>query len=116
MASGPMAVAAASSTISLRGPMSLNVAPVSGRRLSAAGSGSAAVVDHAQEFRARAGVLADGAEHLARDHRYTGLVDAAGGHALVLGLDHHADALRLQHVLDGIGDLGGHLLLHLEAA
>ena len=34
----------------------------------------------------------------------------------MLGLDHDADALRPQHLLYGVGDLGGHLLLDLQAA
>ena len=48
--------------------------------------------------------------------RHAALVHAARGHAFVRGLDHHADAARLQHVVDAVGDLRGHLFLHLEAA
>ncbi len=39
---------------------------------------------------------------------------AAGGHALVHGVDHHADPARLEHVRDAVGDLRGELLLHLQ--
>ena len=41
-------------------------------------------------------------------------MDAARGHALVRGLDHHGDAAGLQHLLDGVGDLGGELFLDLQ--
>src|SRR5690606_25601999 len=76
----------------------------------------AAHFDEAQELGAGARVLAEAAEHLGGHPRPAALVDAAGGHALVRALDHHAHADRLQHVLDALGDLRGHLLLHLEAA
>ncbi|MNS78674.1 hypothetical protein D3C72_1122990 [compost metagenome] len=33
----------------------------------------------------------------------------------MLGLDDHADAVRAQHVLDGVGDVRGHLFLNLQA-
>jgi len=41
---------------------------------------------------------------------------AARGHALVRGIDDDADSARLQHILDGIGDLGGQFLLDLQPA
>ena len=41
---------------------------------------------------------------------------AAHHHAEVGGLDHHADARRLQHVHDRVGDLLGEPLLHLQPA
>ena len=44
-----------------------------------------------------------------------GVVDAAGGHALVLGVDQDGDALGLSDVLDGVEDLRGHGLLRLQA-
>ena len=62
------------------------------------------------------GIVAEGAEHLAGDHRHAALVHAAGGHALVAGIDHHRHAGRLQGFLDALGDLRGELFLHLEAA
>ena len=45
-----------------------------------------------------------------------GFMDAARRHALMRRLDHHGDALGLQNMLDAIGDLRAHLLLHLQAA
>src|SRR5690606_15558473 len=48
-------------------------------------------------------------------HAHAALVHAAGGHALVAAVDHHAHAVRRQRALDAAGDLCGHLLLHLEA-
>ena len=49
-------------------------------------------------------------------HGYTRFVDAPCRHALMGGFDHHGDAFWLQHLLDAIGDLRVHLLLHLKAA
>src|SRR4249919_2357904 len=72
-------------------------------------------IDEPQELRARARILAETAEHLRGDHADAALVHAAGGHAFVRALDHHADAERLQHALDAAGDLRGHLFLDLEA-
>ena len=43
------------------------------------------------------------------------LAHAARRHALVLGLDQHGHAARAQRRLDGIGDLGRHGLLRLQA-
>ena len=42
-------------------------------------------------------------------------MDAARGHALVGRLDDDADAFRIQHVPDAVGDLRRHLFLDLEA-
>ena len=44
-----------------------------------------------------------------------GLVYAARGHAVMRRLDDHANALRLEHIVDGIGDLRRHLFLDLRA-
>ena len=44
------------------------------------------------------------------------LLDAAHHHAEVHGLDDHADAARLDRLLDGLRDLDGEALLDLEAA
>ena len=43
-------------------------------------------------------------------------LDAAHHHAQMAGLDDHADALRLDGVLDRLGDLRGQALLNLQAA
>src|SRR4051812_45953052 len=72
-------------------------------------------VDEAQELRAGARVLAKRAEHLARDHRHTAFVHAAGGHALVRCIDDDAHAARFQNVLYAMRDLCGEFFLHLEA-
>src|SRR5690606_15893055 len=77
---------------------------------------SAPALDEAQELRAGARVLAEAAEHARGHHAHPALVHAAGGHALVRADHDHAHALRLQHVLAGVGDLRSPLLLHLEAA
>ena len=42
--------------------------------------------------------------------------DAAHHHAEVLGFEDDGDALRVNGVGDGVGDLTGEALLHLEAA
>ena len=43
------------------------------------------------------------------------VVDAAGAHALVLGVDQHGHAGGREVVLDGVGDLHGHGFLRLQA-
>ena len=58
----------------------------------------------------------EGAQHAAGHHGGAGLVHAAGGHALVGRLDDHGDASRLQHLIEGIGDLHCHLFLDLQPA
>ena len=45
-----------------------------------------------------------------------GCLDAAEGHAQVLGLQHHPDALGLELGLEPVGDLGGEPLQELQAA
>src|SRR5271157_1360738 len=50
-----------------------------------------------------------------RHHHYTGLVHAAGRHALMCRLDDHGNTLGLQHLVESIGNLRGHLLLDLQA-
>src|SRR5579883_2515825 len=44
------------------------------------------------------------------------LLDAAHHHAEVAGFDDHADALRRDDVLNGVGNLAGEAFLHLQAA
>src|SRR5262249_57999801 len=44
-----------------------------------------------------------------------GFLHAADRHALMYGLDHHRHALRLQRLVDGLGDLRRHGLLGLQA-
>jgi len=63
----------------------------------------------------RARIAPEAADHAARDHRDAALVHAAGSHALVRRIHHHADAARLEDLRDAVGDLRGELLLHLQA-
>src|SRR5215831_17964026 len=74
------------------------------------------VADDRKKLAPGRGIGPEAAEHAARYHAHAGLVDTARGHALVSGIDDDADAARLQHLLDRVGDLGGQLLLDLESA
>ena len=49
------------------------------------------------------------------DGRGARLLHAPHRHAQVLGLDHHQDPPGVEGLLDGVGDLGGHPLLDLQA-
>src|SRR5947209_19295518 len=60
---------------------------------------------HAEEFLAGQGIVAKTSQHSAGDEVGAGLVYAAGGHAVMRSLDNHADALRFENIVDGIGDL-----------
>ena len=60
------------------------------------------------------GLVAEHAEHAARDEVGAALVDAAADHAMVGRLDHHRHALGIQHLLDRVGDLRGQALLDLQ--
>src|SRR5512139_3338966 len=71
--------------------------------------------DHGQEFASCLAIIAEGTQHAAGHHGDIGLVDAAGGHALVRRLDDDGDAARLQDFLQGVGDLRRELLLDLQA-
>src|SRR3954466_2526323 len=57
------------------------------------------------------GAVAEDAPHRGGDRGGAGLADAAHGHAQVLGLDDHDDTLRLEDVVERIGDLAGQPLL-----
>ena len=63
---------------------------------------------HAEEFLAGQRVVAEAAQHAAGDQVGAGLVHAAGSHAMMHRLDDHADALRLEDVIYGIGNLRRH--------
>ena len=63
-----------------------------------------------------AGMVPERAQHAAGDHGHAGAVHAARAHALVTGLQDHRDAVRLQHVVDGVGDLRSQALLDLQPA
>src|SRR5579885_3728109 len=64
---------------------------------------SAVDINEPQKLRARPRVVAEGAQHLAGDHRHAALVHAARGHALVRGVDHHTDSTRIEDVVDAGG-------------
>ena len=61
-------------------------------------------------------VVAKRAAKRARDRPRILLLDAAHHHAQMLGLDHDTNARRLQHVVDGLSNLLGQSLLHLQAS
>src|SRR6478752_7192976 len=61
------------------------------------------------------GIVPEQAGEAAGDGLRAGLADAANRHAGMLGFDHHRDAARLEDVLDGRSDLGGEMLLRLQA-
>ena len=67
-----------------------------------------------EQLPAGARVVAEGAQHATGHHRHPRLVDPARGHALVLRLDDHRHAARIEHLLDRVGDLRGQLFLDLQ--
>src|SRR5271165_4744765 len=79
-----------------------------------AGSWLDAGMHHGEEFFAGHGVVPEAAEHAAGDQVGSVLVDAAAHHAVVLGLDHHCYALRLEDLVDEVSDLRGHPFLDLQ--
>jgi len=72
--------------------------------------------DDGQELGASARIGPEMAEQLARDHRDAVLAHATRRHALVRAFHDDTDALRFEHVLNAVRDLGRHGLLHLEPA
>src|SRR6516162_2479093 len=75
-----------------------------------------AVAHQLEEFLARPRVVPHHPQQARGGQPRARGVDPAHGHAAVLGDDHHADALGLQDVLDGVGDLRRQLLLDLQPA
>src|SRR5215212_1306162 len=75
----------------------------------------ARAVHHLQETVAIAGARLQLAREARGDGLDAGLPHPARRHALMLGLDQHGNAARPQRAFDGIGDLGGHGLLRLQA-
>ena len=73
------------------------------------------VPDQLHELGARLGVALEGAAHRAGDGEGVLLGDPAHHHAQVDRLDHHRDALGLEHALERLRDLRGETLLHLQA-
>src|SRR3546814_14609267 len=72
------------------------------------------IAHQAQHFLAAELVVKEAAEEAARHHADAGGADAAAGHAAVLRVDHHRDALRLQMVPDALRNLGRQAFLHLK--
>src|SRR4051794_3918794 len=70
-----------------------------------AAEAGAAIVDGGEKFLAGLRLVAEGAQHVARHHDGRGLVDAAPGHAGVHRLDHHGDAVGLEHAVERVGDV-----------
>src|SRR5262249_43826134 len=68
-------------------------------------------IDHRENLLSRQRIVAQATQHAARDQVGVRLVDATRGHAMMRRLDDDADALRLENIVDGVGDLGRHLLL-----
>ena len=62
-----------------------------------------------------AGWSRNDAEHAAGDEIGAALVDAAADHAMVGRLDDHRHPARIEHLLDGVGDLRRQPLLDLQA-
>src|SRR3546814_1105912 len=77
---------------------------------------SRSIPHQAQHFLAAAFVVQKTAEQAAGHHADARRAHAAPGHAAVLRVDHHRDAVRLQMVPDALRDLGGQPFLHLEPA
>src|SRR5208282_6558638 len=75
-----------------------------------------ALADQGQEFGSGFLFVAEAAEHGRRYRRRMLFLDASHHHAEMPGLDDHADALGIDSVLDGLGDLRGQALLDLQAA
>jgi hypothetical protein len=67
-----------------------------------------------QELRPGARVVAEQPAQRARDHLRVLFLDAAHPRAKVHRLDHHANAGRLKHMVNRLGDLLRQPLLHLE--
>src|SRR6266545_2317811 len=61
-----------------------------------------------------AGIVAEQPGELGRDGLRARLLDAAQGHAGVLGLEHHRDAARFQHLVDRRDHLRIEMLLRLQ--
>ena len=75
-----------------------------------------AVRGEGEELLPRARVVAQQAVQGRGDGAGAGCLDAAQGHAQVLGLEHHPDALGRELGLEPVGDLLGEPLLDLQAA
>ena len=77
---------------------------------------NSAVADHGHEARLFDRIVLEGAGKGCGEGRGSRLLDAAHGHAHMLGLDEHRDTTRLQACVDRLGDLRSHVFLGLQAA
>jgi hypothetical protein len=68
-----------------------------------------------KEFLAKLRVVAEAAEHAAGDQIGVVLVHAACSHAVMRRPYDDADAQRLEHIIDSVGNLRGQLFLDLQA-
>src|SRR5437763_5683978 len=71
-------------------------------------------IDRREKLGARFDARAERSQHASSHHADLRLVNASCSHAFMRGLDHHANAERLEHDVETLGDLGGHFLLDLE--
>src|SRR5579871_4324952 len=78
--------------------------------------GTAAKIDCRQELLPRLGPVTKGSKHAACNHRGFRLVYTSTGHASMGSLNDNGDASRLEHTIQGIGDLRRHSLLNLHAS
>src|ERR1019366_3970170 len=76
----------------------------------------AALADERQEFGSGFLIRAEAAENGRRYRRRMLFLDSPHHHAEMAGLDDHAAALRLDGVLDRLGNTRGEALLDLQAA
>src|SRR6266571_3426984 len=73
------------------------------RRLRIGDRDHARITDDRQKFATRRRIGSERAEHARGDHRDAGLMYATCRHALMCGFENHADAFRLQHVVQRVG-------------
>src|SRR4051812_39629562 len=73
-----------------------------------------AEIECGQEFLPRLRLTPKHPEHAAGHETRGGLVDAARRHTAVRRLDHHGDALRLQHLVQAVRDLSREAFLDLQ--
>src|SRR5215471_4074360 len=88
-------------------------APAPGVRAAEPASVSFAA-DQRQKFVAGLFVVTESPQHGAGDRRTVLFFHTAHLHAKMARFDDHADALRRDLLLDGLGDLAGHALLDLQ--
>src|SRR5271155_4544766 len=88
------------------------VSPVTTRDSRAVG----ALPDQREEFGSGFFLAAEAAQHRRSDCGGMLFLYSAHHHTEMAGFDHHSHSLRVNGMLDGLGDLGGEALLDLQAA